>query len=466
MFVKKFEGDTIDETLKSIKRELGPDAIILKTVTQKGLKSKLKKKIEITAAISEKEYVKKMEVDQVLGEEDKNQFYQSPANQIAQSIDQYSVSKQQNSSGYGHVGLNKQVKIKGHEESSTVSELDKFLGKMPEKMSPTVIAKQESFVNKPLESNQGFPSPKSEIKERVVDSGELEKIQSEMNKYKGMLVDLEKTVLELKKGADESSDAVEMSLKDLRTTLRCLEINERFIKDIIRKVKFELKDEEITDSDFMFEYLLRELSALIKTKLPKFSGVNENNSQVVTLILGGPGSGTSSMCLKIASMRDDFTLITFDKVSKEKEEANSFAKQVFKVKEHISSTISDVVMMARKAVENGENVIIDFKTDNKNPEGALQDIESLKRSFLNMEILLNVSAIQSKLYNRKMIKDCSRFIDGLIYSHVDQCLNYGQIFNSQINFDIPLLFFGNGPSIPDDIESATAERLLAEMFEL
>ena len=60
MHVRKFYGETIEETLKKIKTELGPDTIILKTVSNKGVKGALKKhKIEITAAISEKDYVKK-----------------------------------------------------------------------------------------------------------------------------------------------------------------------------------------------------------------------------------------------------------------------------------------------------------------------------------------------------------------------------------------------------------------------
>ena len=43
MYVKKFEGESLDEALQSVKRELGPDAIILKTVTNKGLKGAFKK---------------------------------------------------------------------------------------------------------------------------------------------------------------------------------------------------------------------------------------------------------------------------------------------------------------------------------------------------------------------------------------------------------------------------------------
>ena len=39
MFVRKFEADSLDEALLNIKKDLGPDAIILKTVTNKGMGS-------------------------------------------------------------------------------------------------------------------------------------------------------------------------------------------------------------------------------------------------------------------------------------------------------------------------------------------------------------------------------------------------------------------------------------------
>ena len=75
MYVRKFEADTIEEALKDIKRELGPDAVILKTITNKGLKGAFKKKkIEITAAISEKNYSRKAQVDTVLNDNQKAEY--------------------------------------------------------------------------------------------------------------------------------------------------------------------------------------------------------------------------------------------------------------------------------------------------------------------------------------------------------------------------------------------------------
>jgi flagellar biosynthesis GTPase FlhF len=95
MYVRKFEADTIEEALKDIKRELGPDAVILKTLTNKGLKGAFKKKkIEITAAISEKNYVRKAQVDSVMTDSQRDEFYSGSAGYISNMIDKHEQSKE------------------------------------------------------------------------------------------------------------------------------------------------------------------------------------------------------------------------------------------------------------------------------------------------------------------------------------------------------------------------------------
>src|SRR5690606_15928614 len=85
--------------------------IILKTITNNGLKGAFKKKrIEITAAISERSFEKKAKVDKVLNDEQKEAFYQKPANSVKESIQKYNNSPgQSQDSGYGSMGLNKVV---------------------------------------------------------------------------------------------------------------------------------------------------------------------------------------------------------------------------------------------------------------------------------------------------------------------------------------------------------------------
>ena len=107
MYVRKFEADSLEEALGSIKKELGPDAIILKTVTNKGLKGAFKKKkIEITAAISEKNYSKKAKVDNVLSSDQKDKFYQNNSSYISNMINSTSggeTSKPESSLSLIHI---------------------------------------------------------------------------------------------------------------------------------------------------------------------------------------------------------------------------------------------------------------------------------------------------------------------------------------------------------------------------
>ena len=94
-------------------------------------------------------------------------------------------------------------------------------------------------------------------------------------------------------------------------------------------------------------------------------------------------------------------------------------------------------------------------------------IETIKRSFDHIECLVTLSGIQSEIYNRKILTKYNKFSDGVIISYIDQCLSFGQLVNVHNEFsEKPLKFFGTGPVVPDDIEAATAERILAGMFQL
>ena len=125
MHVRKFEADTLDEALRNIKNELGPDAIILKTITNKGIKGVLskKKKIEITAAISQKSYQKKAQVDKVLNEKQKKNFYSDKASHISNMIDEYSQNAVQNN--YGNIAKGRTANI--NRKQNTQPNLDDFL---------------------------------------------------------------------------------------------------------------------------------------------------------------------------------------------------------------------------------------------------------------------------------------------------------------------------------------------------
>ena len=63
MIVKKFEAQTETEAVMKAKKELGAQAVVLnvKTIKQRGIMKLFKKdKVEITAALEEKEFVQEI----------------------------------------------------------------------------------------------------------------------------------------------------------------------------------------------------------------------------------------------------------------------------------------------------------------------------------------------------------------------------------------------------------------------
>jgi flagellar biosynthesis GTPase FlhF len=65
-----------------------------------------------------------------------------------------------------------------------------------------------------------------------------------------------------------------------------------------------------------------------------------------------------------------------------------------------------------------------------------------------------------------MVTKYKHFSDGVVVSFLDQCLSFGSLLNIHVESGyLPFKFFGTGATVPDDIEAATAERILAGMFQ-
>ena len=482
MYVKKFEGETLDEALQLVKRELGPDAIILKTITNKGLKGAFKKsKIEITAAISEDNYSRKAKVDHVLTDDQRDQFYQGSAKDVNSSINQFNDNKPSNertrqAGSYGGLGLNKVVNSVSQAGSKFKDSLDDFLSTSEEESAVPNIeefiprrnqvqeASRSNLINEAYSNVESGPEVHSpQASQRVELTLELkQEIKHQQNKIDS----LEKKLNELTQNmmnTRESSDEPE-GLRELRTTLKTLDLNDKIISKIIKKANFELSHEDLAEEDFVYDFALRELNSMIETAMPLFSDIKMQDKPVVTALISEASSGQSSMALKLSTLCDNSRVIQFRTQGIDKAN-NEFAAQVFNLDVVVVDSIAHLMSEARKATTEGKSIFLDIKTNAKDIDESKKIIESLKRSLSNLEILVNISAINSEIYNRKILSKYKDFANGVTISYIDQCLNFGSLTNAHISSELPLKFFGTGQAVPDDIEAATSERLLAGMFD-
>lgn len=483
MYVKKFEGDSLDETLKLVKRELGPDAIILKTITNKGIKGAFKKsRIEITAAISEESYAKKAKVDRVMDHEQLDKFYSAPSTSINQMINQYNEPGKSKAvgQGYGNMGLNRSVSMAekpAPQKQRRGASLDDFLA--------SEEPRKEEFNNRSFQPQ--MPQTEALAYEEEEDDDSYYESYSAPQNVRGVNVDaldlkqqikgqqnkidiLEKKLFELTQNitmANHHRNEDDLpSLKVFHQNLKTLDLSETVIQSLIRKASFELSRDDLEDIEVLYEFALRELNSMIHTALPMFSAVGEDQGPFITVLLNEGASGQTSMAYKIATLRSETSIVQF---STEKEIPANYdmVKSLYNLDVSKANSASELMNFIRKAIEKKRSVIVDIKFNRRDLDESKKIIDGLRRSFNNVEFLVTLSAINSEIYNRKILAKYKDFSDGVIISNVDQCMSFGALLNVHLSCDkLPLKFFGTGPVIPEDIEAASSERILASMFEL
>ncbi len=507
MFVKKFEADTLEEALQAVKSDLGPDAIILKTITNKGLKGAFKKKrIEITAAISERNFEKKSKVDKVLNDDQKQSFYQNSATNMKNTINDYGHKTQPQASGggYGSMGLNKVVNTLAKGGASLADATNKTTSILKNSLDDFLNTEAASggmddFINDAFDEEEtpvapvraaptqrgryseppeAFRTPVQPVRaeryaeeERAAPTSGVSKeayqeLKHEFRTQQNKIELLEKKLSELTQNYQFNQKLMSeaQGVFQLRTTLKSLGIDEGLIIELIKKASYELTKEDLENPDVVFEFALRDMASSIKCEYPLFAKVDQGRP-VMTILVSEAASGQSSMSMKVAILKKDVTLIQFSEDS-QNSGSTDFAAQVFGIKVEKAQTPSEVVSLARKSFEQKKSVLVDLRLNHKNTEDIKKFVESLRRSFENVEILCTISAIHAELYNRKILARYKEILDGVIISHVDLCMNFGSLFNVHRHHNnLPLKFFGTGPMVPDDLEGATAERLMAGLFQ-
>ncbi|OUR98635.1 hypothetical protein A9Q84_04250 [Halobacteriovorax marinus] len=493
MYVRKFEADSLDEALKNIKLELGPDAIILKTITNKGLKGAFKKKrIEITAAISEKNYTKKSRVDHVLDDGQKDQFYSNESSYISNMIDDYEgnvsdtsravVTNPGAAAGYGKLGLNKQVSTRELGQKS--NDLDDFLSeavhkvkKVTNNLVSSTKSGMENFLNHD-QAEESYAEPIQELEPEFEQAMEAAQVRETYqpkpapvtfdsavaDEQRKKIDELEKRLYELTKNVERIDKKEPNGIYELRTTLRSLDISEKYIQTLIKKALFEMSHDELEDSEIVFEFALREMIEVVNTEMPLFSS-SDSEEGVVTVILSETSTGQTSMAYKIGALKPDSTIVK-SCLNGMSSAGKDFSRKIFDLNIVETENVAEIVSECRKTSELGKSTFVDYKNNSEDLNETKKFVDGLRRSFGKVEVLISLSAIHSEIYNKKVVSRYKSLANGIVISNIDLCLNFGALFNiTEENRELPLKFYGTGEVVPDDLEAATAERLLAGIFQ-
>ncbi len=416
MQVKKFEAETLDQALKAVKEELGSEAIILKTTTHKGLGGMLKKKIEVTAAISKPNNAKE-------------------------------------NSGYANLGLNrslqKPTQINESHSKSWDSELDSFLS-----------SKQTGSSNKNTTQQQEIP-----VRESFYDTDELNLLKKKNELLEQKVNQSNENYQELKAKYQELESFLSLHTLDeqkqsalgrLRTTLKTLDLDEIIIKKIIDKAQLDFKDDQLQNDDLICDYALSFLEKMIH--------IREDVKQVPVTVLISEGScGQSSLACKLAAKSDKKMAIV--KLAAKNLEQFDIAGDFLQIDITTANKVQEALLLIQEKIKTGFSVILDFDTSSFNSDDVQTAINSLVRFYDDIDVQLVISAIHSQLYNRNLIGKYYRWIDGVNVNYLDRCLSVGELLSCHYAYrKIPLCFFGVGANISRDFQSASGDFLIKKLL--
>jgi flagellar biosynthesis protein FlhF len=465
MYVKTYESDSLDKALKDIKQDLGPEAIILKTKTNKGLKGVMSKsKIEITAGITEKDYTKKLKVDNVL--EDKNmkeEFYNYSSKYISKKYNEFDDAKS-SEGGYGKIGLNKSIKKKNENENDTPAKnntneiksninLDNFLSGKPKEI---LINNNENLIDND-QNNIELMENNTPIERNIKASLDQSYLDDSIKQHEKKLEDLETKIFELMNENKLNQLNNQKSVVFARKFMTSIGLCEKYIQGFIKNILMDLKEEHTDNLDYMYEEIIKDINSNIKIS-------DNKNPSNINILISENSCGQQSMAHKIAKENgSQLIVLSEDRTNQNKKE---FTESMINKNVIHLTTIQELMIELRKFEKSNQSIIVDCKISSKDTNKTTLFIEGLKRSYKNVEVSLCLSSINSENYNLYITNKYNKLIDNLIFTFLDSCLDWGAIFNVSYIHNRPISYFGTGEYIPKDIEIATKERLISNLFQL
>lgn len=512
MQVKKFEAPTMQEALKVIKRELGPEAIILSTKHIKsgfGLMSKAS--VEVTAAIAEKDLKKKNAAEKNLPQNVKEKIWNSKASKQAEIYDDY-FEKQLKRAGKDTVDLKSKRTTNATSDDQAGQKQQQ---QQRERQRQVLESQMEARQQRAQQATQAMQStiaraaaqpraqvaapaaPTASLRERrYIDIGEddhapaapvaraasdappaspdrMRGMQAEIEQLKSMVVELASGASQQETARDEAEHELSPELVNMMHDLISSGIEKKFARQMVRSAAFDLNPSQTGDAGLIQEKIAQQFLDEIKVAdlLEGVGASNGRSSCSIISLVGPTGVGKTTTIAKIASLGilekrlrvglinlDSYKVAAADQLSTYAKIMNVPFRSV-NTKEELNQAIFDFSSL--------DLVLIDTTgRSQKDQESLLQ----LRHMLANMENSRNVLMISATTKDSDIQEVISRFKifnpAGLVFSKLDETSVFGCIVNAQKRCGLPLLYFTVGQRVPEDIEKASAERVVDLILDL
>lgn len=399
MNVKRYIAPNVQEAMIKIKNELGRDAIILHTrkIKQKGIKGLFKKPfVEVVAAIEEKP----VEVKETPVKNEpikKEPVIQEPIQRVERIV-----------------------------------EVPKIV-----KAEPKVIQEQ-------------------------AENEEISELKDEISEIKSLIKDymMGQVVSEVPKEVVESPEdgTVEMKIKAF---LRELDINESIVDKIFTIVRRQIS---LTDNNEQM------IQSAVKQAVKEYIGQpftidHYLGTQRVFVFVGPTGVGKTTTLAKLAAKlsllenkkvglitADTYRIAAVDQLKTYSEILGIPLSVVYE-----ASELSEVMYKYK----DKDVILLDTAGRSHKSEELSRDLQDLMNNLENPEIFL-VLSLTTGYKDIISILDAYSFLEDhkIIFTKLDEASSFSNILNVKVESGRTLSYLTTGQSVPDDIEVASAEKIV------
>lgn len=488
MQVKKFEAPTIQEALENIKRELGPEAIILQTKKHKrgfGLMSKAS--VEVTAAVSERSLQKKEFTEKRLPDTNRASLNKLPAEKQADIIDKY-IDKHMDKASR----VQDKVEVKSRKITATRYADIHDEGSTGAGSGATAATYAQPRRQAPTPAQTAAPQPQARNLDRGTGVAQASagtrgmSLEEEVHHLKRMIQEIrtgqetqearESRGLGAAGGSAQWMQAQGISgspvLQGAFDQLVINGMDKRYALGLLKKVAFEMGPNANPSSESVQDLLAVEIMESTEVISP-LTGIRPGAQPgpVVIALVGPTGVGKTTTVAKMASEAllkrslkvglinlDSYKVAAFDQLG-------TYAK-ILNVPFRSAATASDL-SSALKDFQSLDVVLVDTTGRSQRDPNSLRDMEAILRSVVGIRthLVLSATTRDNELYD--MATRFSTFRpQGIIMSKLDEATLYGSIYNVSQRVKLPLLYFTMGQRVPEDIEEATRERVAALILDL
>ncbi|MGE3757166.1 MAG: flagellar biosynthesis protein FlhF [Pseudobdellovibrionaceae bacterium] len=515
MQVKKFEARTVRDALEMVKKELGPEAIILSVKdNSRGFGLVGEGSVEITAAIPESALRKKQFVESKLPQLHKEKFQSSPArsqkamiekvvgNYLKENeprkpitgqryidIDNDGIDFPQKQTGMNAVYARR---ASAAQQAVVRKEDDRIERQRAEILRAEAVRSNQARAESSLAQtriksaaqrawaemkNDAFASQVKMMSSREeqktpaapapsTNNRELMHLRQEISQLKEVIQQFNKVPQTFVNSHPGSDFGLPFDLSATYQRLLASGIDSETAAEIMLAAQKEIpqlswKKKALVDS-WVAKFILQTTQVVDE----------KANSSKIHLFMGPSGHGKTSVLIKMAShmvIREGkkVAILTTDTEKVGAIEQMKIYSQILNIPFAVIRSQADWVKLAPYA-QRLDAVLVDFPgLSLKNSHEIDRLRELLPPSQLDCRKHLVLSAASKEIDALEIGRryKLSQFSD-VIFSRLDESLAHGLIYSFQRKLGISLHSFGIGPRVPEDFEKATRERVLDLIFKI